>query len=281
LVGEFVATTFRGMYPGCEWFWLNTIFADMDALYSGRRGEYAAGDVRYHDLEHTLQAVVCLALLLEGRHLAKVEPVLDARHFELAISAALLHDTGYLRLKSDTPGTGAKYTFCHVVRSCAFAASYLPTLGADDYEVESVLGAINCTGPTTELGRLKFRHPIERMIGSALATADFLGQMAASDYPDELEILFDEFKESDDFIHLPPERRMFTSAQDLIKRTPGFWEKYVRPRLETDFEGVYKFLERPIGSGRNPYIDAIEHNIAIIRRHGMSLGGSAPLANTG
>jgi hypothetical protein len=116
------------------------------------------------------------------------------------------------------------------------------------------------------MGRLRFRHPVERMIGSALATADFLGQMAATDYPDEMEILFEEFKESDDFIKLPANRRVFQSAQDLFERTPAFWEKFVRPKLETDFEGVYRFLSRPYPNGPNPYIEAIENNIAIIRR---------------
>jgi hypothetical protein len=285
-VGRFVARTFESMYPGCHWVWLNTIFRDVEILYMGRRSEYGPSDVRYHDLEHTLQAVVCLALLLEGRHLAKVDPVLDARHFELAISAALLHDTGYIKLKTDTDGTGAKYTFCHVVRSCAFAASYLPSLGADDYEVEAVLGAINCTGPTTELGRLRFRQPIERVIGSALATADFLGQMAASDYPDELEILFDEFRESDEFIHLPVERRMFKSAQELMDRTPAFWEKFVRPKLDSDFEGVYRFLARPVPDGPNLYLEMVDRNIALIReanarRHRLAAEPAPALSRAG
>jgi hypothetical protein len=265
-VTQFVEHTFHSMYPGRSLQWLDRLFSEVVAFFAGAHPEYAAIDVRYHDLEHTLQATVCIALILEGRHLAGVEPRVDARHFELAVSAALLHDTGYLRLRSDTQGTGAKYTFCHVVRSCAFAASYLPTLGADDYEVESVLGAISCTGPTTEMGRLRFRHPVERLIGSALATADFLGQMAATDYPDKLEILFDEFRESDDFIRLPANRRVFQSPGELVERTPAFWEKFVRPKLETDFEGVYRFLSRPYLTGTNSYLEAIEKNVAVIRR---------------
>jgi hypothetical protein len=261
-----VEEKFNSMFPGCSPQWLDRLCREVVAFFRGENPEYAPIDVRYHDLEHTLQATVCIVLLMEGRHLAAIEPRMDPRHFELAVSSALLHDTGYLRLRSDSQGTGAKYTFCHVVRSCAFAASYLPTLGADDYEVESVLGAITCTGPTTEMGRLRFRHPVERMIGSALATADFLGQMAAADYPDELEILYDEFKESDDFIKLPANRRVFQSARDLMDRTPAFWEKFVRPKLDTDFEGVYRFLSRPYATGPNPYLEAIENNIAIIRR---------------
>jgi len=269
-VAAFVEKKFSEMYPDANLAWLETIFVDMETLFSGRHPDYAAVDLRYHDLEHTLQATVCMVLLLEGRHSAGVEPRLNARQFELGISSVLLHDAGYLKLRSDNVGTGAKYTFCHVLRSCSFAASYLPTLGANDFEVEAVLGAINCTGPTKEISRLKFREPFERIIGCALATADYLGQMSAADYPDELEILFHEFKESDDFIHLPASRRAFKSVHEVAERTPLFWKKFVQPKLESDFQAVYRFLARPYPHGPNAYLDAIEKNIGKIKRRNAS-----------
>lgn len=270
-VASFVEGKFAAMYSGASLTWLHTMFTDIETLFEGRHPDYAAVDLRYHDLEHTLQATVCIVLLLEGRHAAGVEPRLDARQFELAVSAVLLHDSGYLKLRSDNVGTGAKYTFCHVLRSCAFAASYLPTLGANDVEVEAVLGAINCTGPTKEISRLHFRDPVERVIGCALATSDYLAQMAAPDYPDELEILFDEFQESDDFIHLPDSRRAFKSATDLIERTPLFWQKFVLRKLESDFQAVYRFLARPYPHGSNPYLEAVERNMITIRNRAASL----------
>lgn len=265
-VAAFVEQKFAEMYPGASMVWLKTIFRDVEILFSGRHPDYAAVDLRYHDLEHTLQATVCIVLVLEGRHHAGVEPRINARQFELGLAAVLLHDAGYLKTRSDNIGTGAKYTFCHVLRSCSFAASYLPTLGANDYEVEAVLGAINCTGPTKEISRLHFREPFERIVGCALATADYLGQMAAADYPDELEILFHEFHESDEFIHLPPSRRGFKSADELIERTPLFWKKFVQPKLESDFQALYRFLAHPYPHGPNAYLLAVEENIEKIKR---------------
>jgi len=265
-VTQFVLGKFRHLHPGRSTVWLERLARDVIALFTGARPDVAPIDLLYHDLEHTLQATTCIVLLMEGRQLAGVEPRVDARQFELAVAAALLHDAGYLRSRFDTTGTGAKYTFCHVVRSCAFAASYLPTIGADDEEVETVMAAISCTGPTTEISRLRFRHPVDRFIGSALATADYLGQMAAADYPNKLEILFEEFRESDDFVQLPMSRRPFHSAAELTEKTPAFWERLVRPKLETDFEAVYRFLARPDVNGRNAYLEAIEENIATIRR---------------
>lgn len=265
-VEAFVETKFAEMYPGASLVWLKTIFKDMEDLFCGRHPEYAAVDLRYHDFEHTLQATVCMTILLEGRHYAGVEPKLNAHHFELGVAAVLLHDAGYMKLKSDKQGTGAKFTFCHVLRSCAFAAAYLPTLGANDHEVEAVLGAINCTGPTKEISRLRFREPYERVLGCALATSDYLGQMAAADYPDELDILYHEFTESDDFIHLPASRRAFKSPEELAERTPLFWKKFVQPKLESDFQAVYRFLARPYPSGPNAYFEAVEKNMEKIKR---------------
>lgn len=257
---------FAAMYPGARATWLRRLFRDVEDLFGGRHPDYGAVDLRYHDFEHTLQATLCLVLLLEGRHAAGATPALNARQFELAVASVLLHDSGYLKLRSDAVGTGAKYTFCHVLRSCAFAATYLPTLGANDHEVEAVLGAINCTGPTKEISRLYFREPYEKIMGCSLATADFLGQMAAADYPDELEILFHEFQESDNFIHLPPARRVFKSCQELKERTPLFWSKLVHPKLEGDYQAVYRFLAHPYPHGRNLYLEAVEKNMATIQQ---------------
>lgn len=264
-VEALIVSKFSAMFPLASLEWIRGIIHDVEALFTGKHPDYSPIDVGYHDLEHTLQATVCLVLLLEGRHAAGVEPRFGPRQFELALAAVLLHDTGYLKLRSDTEGTGAKYTFCHVLRSCAFAAAYLPKYRANKDEIEEVLGTINCTGPSTEIERIYFRDAAARTIGCAVATSDYLAQMAAPDYPDELETLYHEFRESDDFLQTPPAERSYRDALELIKHTPVYWEDFVRPRLETDFQAVYRFLARPALDGPNPYIEAVEFNIAKIK----------------
>lgn len=261
-----VDATFNEVHGSTTPRLLPRVFEDVAALFRGETAPFAPIDLQYHDWEHTLQATLCLTLLLKGRADARVEPRIDARRFELAIAAALLHDVGYIKLRSDVDGTGAKYTYCHVLRSCAFAASYLPAIGVESGELETVLSAINCTGPKTEISRLTFNEPVDRIIGAAVATSDYLGQMAASDYPDELEILYREFEESETFLKVPPARRTFRSADALIAQTPGFWYKFVRPKLEGEFLALYRFLARPYPDGDNPYLDAVEANIAEIQR---------------
>jgi len=263
-VAALVRQVFLELYPPRSTAWIDRLFHDVEDLFAGRHPDYAPIDLRYHDFQHTLQATVCLCELLEEAAHVNSAPKFNARQFELGLAGVVLHDAGYLKLRGDTQGTGAKYTFCHVLRSCAFAASYLPTLGASDSEIGHVLNAINCTGPTKEIGRLHFRDFGERFIGAALATADYLGQMAAADYPDELELLFAEFAESDDFLGTPPAERLFSCANELIARTPTFWREVVLPKLYYEFQGACRYLARPFPDGPNPYLDAVNHNISII-----------------
>jgi hypothetical protein len=263
-VTAYIERTFKAAYPRDKLYWLRTILRDVEAAFGGLHPAYAAIDAQYHDLKHTLQAAVCLTSLLEGRKLARVRPALDARQFEQAMAAVLLHDTGFLRLRTDAAGTSAKYTFCHVLRSCAFAASYLPSLGADAHAVETVLSAINCTGPKMEISRLWFRNHAERVVGAAVATADYLGQMAAPDYPARLKILFREFQESEAYVGMPAAERDFKTERELLAKTPVFWEK-IREKLEGEYQGQYRFLARPGLEGVNPYLEAVERNIARIR----------------
>jgi hypothetical protein len=264
-VAAFVRRKFGELFPGAQLTLVDRAFAEIEEMYTGRHPGYLPIDLGYHNLEHTLQATVCITFILEGAHQAGEDRQLTARQFELAVIAALLHDTGYLKHRFDTSGTGAKYTLTHVLRSCAFAASYLPTIGVEEHEIAGVLGAINCTGPAHEIGRLTFNTPTDRFIGCALATADYLGQMADPVYADKLTVLYGEFLESDNFVNKPFAKRLFKSAEDLTQKTPDFWVKFVRPRLDNQLDKVYRYLARPFPDGRNEYLEAVEQNIATIR----------------
>jgi hypothetical protein len=274
-VAEFVWARYAALYPSAKPAMLLRLFGDVESLFTGRSPDFCAIDLKYHNFRHTLMATACMALILEGEFESDGDGNLTPRDFELAIAAVLLHDSGYLKLKSDTEGTGAKYTYCHILRSCAFAASYLPKIGATDVEIESVLSAINCTGPNSEIGRLNFRNAVSRVVGCALATADYLAQLSDPLYPAKLGELYAEFCESDDYANVPPGKRAFKSEEDLICRTPGFWVHFVKPKLENDFQSVYRFLEKPLGSGRNDYLKAIEENLAKIERRISSIKSAA------
>ncbi len=278
-VAATVRAIFQRAYPGTACQIIDTLFRDVEAMFGGRYLDYLPLDMRYHGVEHTLRAVLALARLAEGRRRAGVQPALASRQFEIALAAIILHDTGYLKLRADTSGTGAKYTSVHVARSCGFAASYLPLIGFKRDDIEAVVNAIRCTGPHSKLAELHFPGEAERFIGCAVATADYLGQMAAPNYIDDLASLFAELQEADDFLNVPAEKRMFRSVDDLVAKTPLFWEKFVLPRLTRDFQSVFRFLADPYPAGPNAYIQAIEKNMALAReRIAKRAPASAPAA---
>ena len=261
-----VLDLFHAAFPEGPTAGISRVFARAAECFAGRFPGYQAVDVRYHDLEHTLQGTLCLARLLRGRQRAGATPTGTAELFELAITAALLHDTGYLKTRDDTEGTGAKYTVTHVARSAEFAARLLPSMGFTPSQIQSVQNMIRCTGVNADLAGIPFRSELERLHGFAVATADLLGQMAADDYPEKLPQLFEEFAESARFSGPGSPTGAFATAPDLIARTPEFWERYVKPKLEKQFAGVFRFLNQPPPAGRNDYLERVEANITRIRR---------------
>lgn len=257
-----VQATHLAMFPHADQAFVSKAFHWMLNSFEGKYRDYLPIDAGYHDLEHTLQVTLCMVRLLHGRHLAKAQPDISHRLFKLGLLAILLHDTGYLKTKDDTEGTGAKYTLIHVSRSIDFAADLLVENGFPLSDIQAVQYMIRCTGVNVKLDAIPFEDEAEKIVGHLLGTADLLGQMAATDYVDKLPTLFLEFDESDKYnADNPAPRMVFTSAEDLISKTPGFWSFYVLPRLKNDFHGLYSFLNQPFPDGPNSYIEHIEANM--------------------
>lgn len=261
-----VQAAYLGMFPKGDAMFVPRVFGWAIECFTGGYADYQAVDARYHDFEHTLQGTLCLARLLRGRQQANAKPPLTHRMFELALLAILMHDTGYLKKRSDTQGTGAKYTVTHVDRSAQFAARLLAEKGFSPEEIKAVQNMIHCTGVDAALSVIPFQSELEKIVGHALGTADLLGQMAAADYVEKLPVLYAEFAEATQFSRDKPHFvSMFSSAKDLMQKTPAFWEKYVQMKLNRDFDGLYRFLNDPYPDGPNEYLERIEANIKKLR----------------
>jgi hypothetical protein len=257
-----VHAIYSRLFPDGERAFVPRAFDWAGQCFSGRYDDYQAIDARYHDFEHTLQGTLCLARLLAGRHAAGVKPALTRHQLELTLLAILFHDTGYLKKREDKEGTGAKYTAIHVGRSAAFARQYLAPKGYSAEDLDLIENMIRCTGVSVSTDAVPFRDEVERTLGSAVGTADLLGQMAASDYVDKLPILFLEFAEAAQADQQHRARFAdYQNAEDLLRRTPLFWSDYVWPRINEDFGHLYIFLNEPLPDGPNPYLLAIEKNM--------------------
>lgn len=261
-----VQAAYLAMFPKGELVFVPRVFGWAIECFAGGFHDYQAIDALYHDFEHTLQGTLCLARLLRGRQTAGAAPVLSERVFQLGILAILLHDTGYLKKRTDLEGTGAKYTVTHVSRSADFAAELLAEKKFSHPDIHAVQNMIRCTGVNADLEAIPFQSELERIVGFALATADLLGQMAAEDYVEKLPTLFEEFAEAASFNHDPNQFIAgFKSVEDLLQRTPVFWEKVILPKLERDFEGLYRFLNDPYPDGPNEYLERIAANIGRLK----------------
>ncbi len=258
---------YLAMFPQADPQFVPRIFSWADQCFNGGFAGYQAIDAHYHDFEHTLQGTLCMARLLQGRHAAPAQPALPRRLVELGLIGILFHDTGYLKTTADTAGTGAKYTVIHVNRSAEFAARFLGEKNFLPAEISSVQSMIRCTGVDAALTGIPFHDEAEMIGGHILGTADLLGQMAADDYVDKLPVLFAEFAEAAQFTG--PKATMvnqFKTAEELRQKTPGFWDHYVKRKLEQNFSGQFRYLNQPYPGGPNWYLDRIEANIAKLRR---------------
>ena len=51
-----------------------------------------------------------------------------------------------------------------------------------------------------------------------------------------------------------------------MRKTPIFWENYVRMKLDRDFGGLYRFLNDPYPAGPNEYLQRIEMNMERLKQ---------------
>ncbi|HXC98642.1 MAG TPA: hypothetical protein VN048_04820, partial [Verrucomicrobiae bacterium] len=70
-VAAAVQAAYLTAFPEGDRMFVPRIFSWAVDYFTGSFDDYQPIDVKYHDFEHTLQATLCLALLLQGRHLAQ------------------------------------------------------------------------------------------------------------------------------------------------------------------------------------------------------------------
>ena len=273
-VAEEIVALYQHCFPDTDASFILPLFDDVKGMFAGEYQNYQAMDTIYHDLEHTLQATLCWVRLMSNRQLLKVEPVITPNEFQIGLIGILFHDVGYLKIREDKEGTGAKYTFVHERRSCEIVDIYLSDKGWNKRDIFAVQRLISCTGPRSNMNTIPFHDKAERLMGEAVCTADYIGQMSDYNYIQKLPALYLEFEESDDYREIPKDNRLFKSKEELLTGTPYFWEQIVIQKLENDCGGLLYYLSNPYPDGRNPYIQKIEENVSKVREICSSNGSN-------
>lgn len=264
-VRNLTSERFQSLFGHGDDGYINRYMQAIDDLFSGRQPGYQAIDTDYHNITHTLQATLCLVELLHNRQFNSATPLVDVEDFKRALVAVLFHDVGYLKKAGDNEGTGAKYTHLHEQRSSIFAREYLSGLGWKEDDIQFVENLISATGPSADVTRVGYRSEIERIMGQTICTADYIGQMSDPHYPEKLEVLFGEFRESYQYQQIPHDEWPFASYKALLRGTPAFWNTFVQNKLTVECGGISKYLKNPV-NGKNPYMEAVDRNLVTIER---------------
>lgn len=253
-----VRKIYESLFGGALFARVEEVLRNVASLFVGGYPLYQRSDTVYHDLEHTLQVYLAAARIFDGLVRSDTGSV-SMNHVTLGLISALGHDTGFVKAVGDDYGHGGKYTLVHVERSKQFTTELMTNLRFDAADIVSTNNMISCTGIKVDMAAIPFTSASERMAGSVVGTADYLGQMSDPLYVKKLPFLFEEYSEGG----VPG----YASVDQLVRNTPSFYEHVVMDRLVNDFQSVYRFAATP-ADGTNAYLDGIRTNLAAISRDG-------------
>lgn len=245
-------------------------FADTRRLYYGEKPGWMPCDTPYHDLRHALDTALCSARLIDGhRRLAGDKGCLSAKQAALTVVLALLHDTGFIRRDPDEASCdGACFMADHEARSVAYAASYLePTRFGAEIRYAQLIQATNLDPRALPASLLE--EPAAALMARIIGTADLLAQLSDRYYLEKCrDFLYGEFVAAglDWRTDASGQRSLvYRDGNDLLRQTPGFFERFSLPRLHDHFGGCHEYLSAHF-AGPDPYLAAAQANMDRLRR---------------
>lgn len=247
------------MFGEFEDMHLFKVYTDVGRMYEGDYPGYQGSTTPYHDLEHTARVFTAVCRLLHGVFCEGRIP-LTPRQAQLALTAALFHDVGFLQEEGDTHGTGAKYTIGHENRSIAMLRSYLSGAAFTEEELQDMTSMISCTVLNANIAEITFRNAEMKLLGMIVGSADLLAQMSDRYYLEKLFLLYLEFTEAG--------IADYGTERELLEQTHDFYNHVVKRRLEQDYDSVYLAMRTHFKErwelDQDPYLEAIERNLSYL-----------------
>lgn len=256
--------------PAVDRALIERAFAVFSQLYAGTLPGYHGCETLYHDMQHALDVTLACARMLAGHE--RLQPAAQrfgATRLTLGVVVSLFHDAGYIRQRPDEQcWHGAQYTLYHVSRGGRFLYRFLAESGKT-YLTRRAMKLIHFTGYEIPIARIRLADPLDRRLGHLIGTADLVAQMADRAYLEKCrDYLYEEF-ELGGMARKPNAAGgvdvIYSSGEDLLRKTPAFYDKMVKKRLDSDFERGYRYLEA-VFDGANPYLQAIERNMTYLQR---------------
>lgn len=263
-----IGRIFALLYPRRADGRIRQAVGDAARLFRGEYPGYAACDTAYHDLQHTLDVCLAMARIMAGYVREQRDGTIDADLFAFGVIAALFHDAGYIRRTSDSVhANGAEYTKVHVTRSGRFLRDYLRHIGLGKFGAAAA-PTLHFTGYERSAQQIRVPDPVFRLIGNMLGSADIIAQMSdrcylekcyGRLYPEFVLGQVDRRKNADGH-----EEVIFASAEDLVMRTPQFYQTAMK-RLHQQLDAMMRFAAEH-SEQRNLYVEEAEKNIQYARR---------------
>jgi hypothetical protein len=249
----------RRLFPEAPAPALERAFGDAARMYRGEHPDYLPCDTEYHDIQHVLDVTLAMARLMDGyqRGGHNGSAQLTKELYLAGALAALFHDFGYLRRRSDHKHRyGAEYTLTHVSRGASFLRGYARELGVGERLAQAAATLVHYTGYERPVETIRLSDGALRRLGFMLGTADIIAQMSDRCYLEKCrDRLYPEFVLG----RIPS----FASAADLMTKTPRFYEG-ARQRLEEKLGRSYECAARHFG-GPNLYLDEMRKNAEYAR----------------
>ena len=259
-----VIRLYHGLFPHASARPFERAFTDLARAYDGGDLSYWPCDTEYHDIQHVLDVTLAMCRLMDGyqRGLSNGSERMRPELFVAGALAALFHDFGYLRKRSDRRHQfGAEYTIGHVSRGAAFLRRYMLELGYDQHLARLAATLLHFTGYERKAETIRIGAGLERRLGQMMGTADIIAQMSDRCYLEKCRNrLFPEFVLG----RLGAPRNAeklprFVSGDELVAKTPGFYENAMK-RLDVQLGRSHQYAARHFG-GENLYLKALHKNV--------------------
>ena len=245
--------------PGVQTDSLHRIFNSVNNLYHGNYPGYRACNTGYHDFSHATAAFLAMARLIHGAAIDGA--VFSASDVVAGLTAAILHDAGYIQDADDREGTGAKHKAIHEQRSMDFLSRHGKAFGLSADEISAGRSIILCTDMQKDIGSIAFASRQIKFLGKLLASADLLAQLSDQIYLEKLLFLFHECREA--------EVGNYKRESDIIEKALPFYDV---------FEDRLKSLKLNTDRQMKSHFDSrskIDENLyrVAIKRHKKYLAG--------
>ena len=268
-VADAICAVMAGRYADFDEVLVRDGFIDLEDIFWGRYPGFLPCDTPYHDLRHSMSTALAMARMLDGHqalHGATGQGP-DAALATLGVLLALFHDVGFIRRLSEAGMSGACLIHEHEQRSVDFMRGYLAAgPSAQQADLAELIHTTNFARSAEQT--LRDHAPDIVTLGRMLGTSDLISQISGRFYLERCHhFLFQEF------VAAGADRRvtatgeveiLYASPEDLLRKTQGFYDHLVKPRLEGEFDHAYRYIAAHF-EGDDPYARGIQRNLDYLR----------------